>query len=421
MRPASAWAGGIPPAKMLMSLVAEHGAGLSRLHTLRDYYEGRHEIQRRRRMSGLPNNRLVHAFPRYICTMTAGYLIGGPLIYKADGQEAGLSALAEAFGRCAMDAVDAELARDAAVYGKGVELIFPDAGGRPRSAAVKPTQAFVVYTDDVEATPLMGIRGTPTLGIDGAPGGWRFDVYTRELCITYRMKEPCEAGFRTPDEANRHFFGGVPMVEFWNADDERGDFENALSLIDAYDLLQSDRMNDKQQFVDALLVLYGCTLETDAEGRTPGRQLREDKAIALPDGDARAEFLSKQLNEADTEVLKAAINADIHKMCMVPDMTDLNFAGNSSGVAMRYKLLGLEQLTRIKERWFREGLRERVRLYGRYLSMLGAPPLDAEGVDFQFTRALPVNELEVAQTASELRGLVSDERLERRVAAAIGI
>lgn len=404
-----------------MSLVAEHAGELSRLHTLRDYYEGRHPIRERRRMSGLPNNSLVHAFPRYICTMTAGYLIGSPVRYAAAGNEAGLSALTDAFSRCAMDAVDAELARDAAVYGKGVELLFLDGAGRPRSAAVKPTQAFVAYTDDVEAAPLLGIRGTPVLRPDGTTDGWRFDVYTREMALAYRMKEPCEEGFQAPFSAARHFFGGVPMVEFWNGDDERGDFENAISLIDAYDFLQSDRLNDKQQFVDALLVLYGCTLETDAEGRTPGRQLREDKAIALPDENARAEFLCKQLNEADTEVLKAALNADIHKMCMVPDMTDANFAGNSSGVAMRYKLLGLEQLTRIKERWFREGLRERVRLYGRYLSMLGAPELDPEKVEFQFTRALPVNELEVAQTASELRGLVSDEKLERRVEAAIGL
>lgn len=404
-----------------MSLVAEHAATLPRLHRLRDYYEGRHAIGDRRRMSGLPNNSLVHAFPRYICTMTAGYLIGSPVRYGARGQEAGLAAVADAFSRCAMDAVDAELARDAAVYGKGVELLFLDGAGRPRSAAVKPTQAFVVYTDDVETAPLLGVRGTPVLNPDGTADGWRFDVYTRETALCYRMKEPCEEGFAAPVSASRHFFGGVPMVEFWNGDDEKGDFENVISLIDAYDFLQSDRMNDKQQFVDALLVLYGCTLETDADGRTPGRQLREDKAIALPDGDARAEFLCKQLNEADTEVLKASINADIHKMCMVPDMTDVHFAGNSSGVAMRYKLLGLEQLTRIKERWFREGLRERVRLYGRYLTMLGAPEIDPENVEFQFTRALPVNELEVAQTASELRGLVSDEKLEKRVEAAIGL
>ena len=169
------------------------------------------------------------------------------------------------------------------------------------------------------------------------------------------------------------------------------------------------------------MVLYGCTLEPDEAGRSPGRQLREDKAIALPDGDARVEWLCKQMNEADTEVLKNALNADIHKMCMVPDMTDLNFAGNSSGVAMRYKLLGLEQLTRIKERWFREGLMQRIRLYAGYLQLTGMPEMDAVDFNSLYTRALPVNELEIAQTISQLRGLVEDEKLLRKAEASLGV
>ena len=141
----------------------------------------------------------------------------------------------------------------------------------------------------------------------------------------------------------------------------------------------------------------------------------------LPDGEARAEWLCKQLNETDTEVLKCALNADIHKMCMVPDMTDVNFAGNSSGVAMRYKLLGLEQLTRIKERWFREGLRQRIRLYARYLTLLGKPELESSGVRIVFTRSLPMNELEVAQTVKELEGLVEADKLREKAEMALGI
>ena len=421
IRPKGRWKGGQPPAELICSCVREHLNGEKRYRQLRDYYEGRHEVCRRKRMSGLPNNVLVHGFPRYIAVMTSGYLIGAPVRYVAKGQEKELEQLTEAFRHADVDSVDAELARDAAVFGKGVELIFAGADGRPGSTALRPEMAFVVYSDEVDNAPMLGVRCMPVMKLNGESDGWRYDVYTEDSIFTYRMKELCVRGFEKPERVQRHFFGSVPMVEYWNSEDERGDFENALSLIDAYDLLQSDRMNDKQQFVDALLVLYGCTLETDELGRSPGRQLREDKAIALPDGDARAEWLCKQLNEADTEVLKNSINADIHKMCMVPDMTDLNFSGNSSGVAMRYKLLGLEQLTRIKERWFREGLHHRIRMYVRYLMLLGMPEMDHEAVSAVFVRSLPANELEVAQTLSQLRGLVDDERLSEKACADIGL
>ena len=92
-------------------------------------------------------------------------------------------------------------------------------------------------------------------------------------------------------------------------------------------------------------------------------------------------------------------------MSMVPDLTDESFAANASGVAMRYKLLGMEQLTAIKERWFREGLRSRLRLYAHFLDVLAVARLDPETVEMTFTRSLPVNETEVAQMVAQLDGL----------------
>ena len=38
---------------------------------------------------------------------------------------------------------------------------------------------------------------------------------------------------------------------------------------------------------------------------------------------------------------------------MVPKLTDQDFAGQASGVAIKYKLLGFEQLALVKERYFR--------------------------------------------------------------------
>ena len=88
-------------------------------------------------------------------------------------------------------------------------------------------------------------------------------------------------------------------------------------------------------------------------------------------------------------MLRAALREDIHKFCFVPDLSDRQFAMNQSGVAMRYKLMGLEQMASVKERWFREGLRTRLSLYARLLALSGEEPLDPAGVFCQFERALP--------------------------------
>ncbi len=395
---------GMPPPEMLASVLKEHLDNCDRLRKLGDAYRGESAIARRVRSPGLPNHRVAHPFARYIVAVTSGYLIGKPAAYAMPGGEKPhptLEAVLDAYRWSSISAVDAENARGAAIYGRGVEYVHVDADGRPHAAALSPLDAFVVYEDSYDMRPLFGVYLIPKCRADGAREGWRLWVMGENRTIEYRAANLRGAFEEVSVEP--HYFGGVPLVEYWNDEGERGDFEWVLPLIDAYDALQSDRVNDKEQFVNALLVLTGCTLETDERGRSPWRQLREDKALCLPDSQSKAEYLARQMSEADVEVLRRALAADIHKLSMVPDLSDESFAANASGVAMRYKLWGLEQLMGVKQRWFVEGLRQRLKLFARFMELRGFPPLDAARVEISLTRSMPANLLEQAQIAKLAR------------------
>ena len=381
----------------------------SRLAQLHEYYVGLTEVTNRTRTAGLPNNRLMHAYPQYIATMTSGYLIGDPVQYMSE-DDAGLEALTDAYNAADVQSIDAEIALHQAIYGRGVELVYADSQARPRTTAVDPQNAFVVYSNDAEGLPLFGVHRLVEVNSKGEATVTRYTVYTQTEVIEYDVKDGM-LGSET--SRNPHNFPYVPLVEYWNNSLQTGDFEPVMSLIDAYDILQSDRVNDKEQFADALLVLTGIVgLDAPAgDTRTAAQRLKQEGTLSLPDPQAKAEYLIKQMNESDTEILKDAIKSDIHKFSHVPDMTDEQFAGNSSGVAMKYKLLGLEQLTKIKERWFREGLRWRLRLFASFLSLKGAPALDADAVQMMFRRSLPVNDLEIAQMVQMLSGLVPAKML----------
>lgn len=383
-----------------------------RLAKLHKYYIGLSAITGRTRTTGLPNNRLMHGYPAYIATMTSGYLIGDPVQYSADeGQEQALDALQDAYNAADVGSVDAEIALNQAVYGRGVELVYADSQARPRTTAIDPQNAFVVYADDAEGLPLFGVHRLVEVNSKGESSVKRYTVYTAGEAVEYSVGTGGAVGAETARSA--HNFPYVPMVEYWNNSSQTGDFEGVISLIDAYDVLQSDRVNDKEQFADALLVLTGVVGFDAPEGdtRTAAQRLKQEGTLSLPDPQAKAEYLIKQMSESDTEILKDAIKSDIHKFSHVPDLTDEQFAGNSSGVAMKYKLLGLEQLTKIKERWFREGLRWRLRLFSGFLSLKGKPSLDADSVQMMFSRSLPVNDLEIAQMVQMLSGLVPAKML----------
>ena len=186
-----------------------------------------------------------------------------------------------------------------------------------------------------------------------------------------------------------------------------------IELIDAYNALMSDRITDKEQFIDSILALYGAMLadpETeDSKGKTAMKHLKEEKMIELPK-DSKAEYLTRTFDEAGVEILKKAIEQDIHKFSHVPCMTDENFSGNVSGVAMEFKLLGLENITKIKTRYYRKGLRKRIRIFCNFLAKKGNN-VDTEQITAFFTRALPKNLLEISQMIANLWNKVSKKTL----------
>ncbi|MBR4236385.1 MAG: phage portal protein [Clostridia bacterium] len=388
-------------AATLRGVLDEHAAHAERLKKLKRYYLGETDIVKRRRAPGLPNNRISHAFARYIVTVSVGYLVGESVGYKTDtDQKAALDEVLAAYRECDAAAVDTENARNAAIYGRGIEFIcVPERGGLPGAYALSPENAFVVYTDDICHEPLFGVYMGRSAGEGGAEGGMQIICATESRILEYSLRD----GEIRLTGSRPHFFDGVPMVEYWNDENEKGDFEWIIPLIDAYDALQSDRLNDKDQFADKLLVLTGCTLETDEEGRPPWLQLRMDKALCLPDGDAKASYLTGEMNESGNEILRKSLCEDIHKLSLVPDLSDTNFAGNMSGVAMKYKLMGLEQLAGMKQQWFTEGLRRRLRLFAGFMRLRGTPKLDAARVSVTYTRALPENLSEAASAVKTAR------------------
>ena len=390
----------LPSADMLISCISEHQFDVERYRRLRDAYDGQSPILKRQRREGQPNNKISHPYPRYISTIATGYLIGQPVTYSTAEENPTLERIQEIFKRGSEAAENTQVARDQSICGKGVEYVHVDANSEtatPHVVAIHPEDAFVVYTDTADMKPLFGVYYLPRILPTGKQDGWRIWVMSDTHIARYFTKELTKIS--DYEEITPHYFGGVPIVEYWNDEQERGDFEWVLSLIDAYDVLQSDRVNDKEQFVDRLLVLSGAVLDEDAEGRSPMEQLKQMHALQLPDTGSKAEFLTSEMNEASVEILRKSLVDDIHKLSMVPDMSDENFASNASGVAMRYKLLGFEQLIRVKQQWFTEGLRQRLKLYANFLATAGFPALDVADVRIEFTHALPANLEENAQVA----------------------
>lgn len=397
-------ADGITP-RILAKLIEKHQTAHDRYNRLHDYYIGEHAVKNRQKVSkDTANNKIICNHAKYITDMIQSYLTGNAVTYSAS-EDYDIEALKNAYLEQDIASIDSTLVKSMSIYGRAYELIYSDEQSKPRSLKLSPQNAFVCYSQSAMEKPVFGVYYYKRYDLDGYCKGVVCQVYTDTQIFTYKSNTDSWAGMSL-EGIVRHYFGAVPLIEYRNNEERQGDFEQLISLIDAYNILQSDRVNDKEQFVDAFLFLVNCDIDDEQ-----ARKLRRERILMGYEG-ASAEYLSKVLNEADIKVLRDDIKDDIHRLSHVPDLSDESFGNNLSGVAIKYKLLGFEQHVKNKERNFARALRQRFELYNTFLALKSCmQTVPTHRVEIVFTYNLPANELEVAQMISYLQGLASNETL----------
>lgn len=392
-------------AALLAQLIDKHSENTERFNELEKYYKGEHEILNRTRISkGIANNKVVCNHAKYITDITTSYLAGNPVTYAA-AEEFDISALNNEYLEQDIASLDSELVKNSSVYGRAYELIYADEEGRAKSVSLNPKTAFVVYDGTAAKKPLFGVYYYKRYDISGNCIGVSCSVYDAETVRDFASDREDWRSMTLEGEAP-HYFGGVPLIEYKNNAERQGDFEQLIPLIDAYNLLCSDRVNDKEQFVDAFLFLKGIEIDSDQ-----AKKLREER-ILMGDDLSDAKYLSKSMTESDINILRNDLKQDIHRFSMVPDLSDESFGSNLSGVAIKYKLMGFEQHVRNKERYIAKGLKKRFKLYNAFLAKKNSmAEVPVSQVDVIFTRNLPANNLETAEMINQLKDIVSDETL----------
>lgn len=347
-----------------------------------------------------PNHKVVNPYANYITDIMTGYFLGEPVTYTSEDKEL-LNVIGAIYNYNDEAAENSELAQDASITGVAFEIMYLDADKQIRFETVSPLGSIPIYEDTVEGDLLYFIRYYSNKDIVTGKESTTVEVYSRTEVTTY-VRDYAASGLTFVSRVP-HAFGMVPVIDYYNNKEALGDFEPVLSEIDAYDVLESDSLNEMDYFADAYLGLYGMG-GTDAEDIAA---MKEQRVLLMP-SDGKAEWIVKNPSDTYIENMKTRIDANIHKFSKCPAMTDQDFAANASGVAMKYKLMGLENATSKKERAFKKGLQRRLELVCNMLGVMGSA-YDYRAIDIVFTRNIPVNLVEIADVVNNLGGLLSDE------------
>lgn len=386
---------GVPDAEMLGAAVGEF------LRTVRpdrqrlyDYYRGEQPVNKGEAVRGRPNNLLRAPFPRYITEVHTGYFLGIPpaLAY-------GEAAAGERYAALSRDLdlphLYFDLGRDLSICGAGFALVWAERSG-VRVCRCDPCDCFAIRSGDAGAPLLAAVRL-----LAGGKGETRGVLYTAERLIPFVW----DGTGVTLGTAEENLLHTIPLLSFYNNCQGMGDFEMVTGLVDAYNVLLSGALDDMQSVANAFLALYGMQGTTQKDIDNANRT----RILSLSEGGC-AEFVVKNLNHEALGQLETNLRRSILQLSMTPDLCDEHFAGNSSGVALQYKLWGIEQVRAAKERTFTDGLRGLLAVLTAGERLMGRN-IDLTGGMATFYKNLPQDNSALAETLLSLSPVLSAQTI----------
>lgn len=389
--------------QQIKAAIDQHRLELSRYQKLFDYYTGKHDILNRTLIDpDKPNNKVVTDYAGLVIDTVIGYFASKPIsLISKSGNQNFLDDLQSIYFDNDEEDENAEVVKDFSIFGKCYELMWIDPQGKIRFTEYSPLE-MVVVKDRKDNIQFAFRYWTEQ---DGYKSITKVELYEVDG-IYYFVSDDGDNFIPDPDEVNKpHYFGEVPVIIYKNNDEELGDFEKFIPLINGMDKLLSDSANELESWVNAYLVLSGYS-GTQPEDITKMKQ----NGVLLVDQQGAASFLTKNVNNQFQQNFFDTVDKLIHMQTATPKLTSEDFASNLSGVAIGYKLFGLESKCSVKERKMTKALRKRVRLICSILNKKGKS-YDVADLRLQFSRNIPQNESEITDEMTKLINMVDLETL----------
>lgn len=370
------------------------------LNKYKNYYDGVQAISLKQYSDpSKPCNKTVVNYCKNIVDGYNGYLASPNFIsYTSDND---IEAIMDVLRYNDFQAEDSDFLESALIYGVGVELMFFDQEGKTRFKLIDPRTCFGVYDDSLTGDLLYFVRMYKEDEWDEDNDTQLIDVYSDYNIKHYKMSNGGTATFINEEP---HYFGQCPANIFY-LPDEKSIFDCIMSLQDSVNELLSDEIDDYSAFCDAYLTLTGVDCDNEEIAL-----MKQNRVLVLPEG-AVADWLTKNANDAQVENILKRLHDDIYRIAQMPDFCSETFVGGvSSGIALRFRLTGMENRAGRIEALMKQALQRRIELICGIASLkLGEEVF--RDIQITFKRNIPNDETQVYQMVNMLKGTVSDETL----------
>ena len=322
----------------------DHAANRNQMEYLFKYERGMQPIiDRRKQIRPEICNVVIENHASEVVDFTVGYQSGNPINLVARSVNAELKhsdkrivKINEMLAEENKQAKDIELFRNFHIAGVAYAMVVPKdymTGTSPFDLLVlDPRNTFIVYSNDAYERPMVAVTYSVLQN-----GTKRVTAYSNDYIYEFGMGVDGSA-----NEFNivPNILRMIPIIEFAANSDYAGCFEKAIPLMDAINLINSNRVDDIEQFVQSILWLHNAELSEDAkEELKNGGGIIQTKSVGNG-SDAKINYLTQALNQDQTQTYVNYLYEQILQICGVPSRE--KSTGGNTGSAM-YLSNGYEQ------------------------------------------------------------------------------
>ena len=373
-----------------------HEERLPRYRYLENLYKGFHNIfLQPEKEQWKPDNRLAVNFPKYVTDIFMGFGYGIP-IKKHHPDEKTNEVFKDFDRRNGIIDHEFEMIKNVCKFGHAFEYFYQDEDAHTRVARNTPIEAFIVYENTLRRKARCAIR----YGYDET-GAVKFG----EVLECDKVRE-FKGDLFTEGGEKSNPYSKIPIVE-WVMNEERMSlFESIAGLTEVFNKTIAEKANDVDAFAEAYLLILGAELDENGVYK-----IRDNRIINMYGTDNAkdilVQFLTKPTADDTQENLLDRMEALIHKISMIVDISNENF-GNSTGEALGHKLLPTSNVVKFFNRKIEKSLKKRYKLFCCIPANIANK--DAwEDIEFTFSENLPKNIKNEAETAKSLEGVTSKE------------
>ena len=371
-----------------------------KLQKYKNYYDGIQSILSKTYADPQkPCSKTVINYVKNIADSYCGY-IGSPG-YISYSSEQDIEDIMDILRYNDYQAEDADFLLDALVYGTAAELMFNDSEGKTRFRLINPTTCFGVYDDSLTGDLIYFVRIYKANDWDSSDLHY-VDVYSEYDVKHYSMTG--HNGWVKYRGEEPHYFSQCP-ANILMLPDGKSIFDCVMGLQDAANELLSSEIDDFSAFCDAYMILQG--VDADSEDIA---SMRKNRAASIP-ADANISYLTKNSSDTQVENILKRVHDSIYRIAACPDFSSESFVGGvSSGIAIRYRLTGMEVRAGKIEAVMKKALQRRIEIIcGIAALKMGEAVFRDIKIDFK--RNIPEDLSSTIALVNSLKGSVSDKTL----------